>query len=279
MRVQFDVGHPQLVPPGGGEILSATDGRWTEILCDTEELVVSLFRRGAGVEGPDLHVHRAHADGFYVLEGTLVVPLGPDAEPEHVPVGSLALAPPLVVHAFRMDAGDVELLNIHAPGAGFAAYMRGANPDFDQEEPPPDGGRPRADAVAGTGEVLGDRPGLRVALLADEAELGICEVTSSPGGVAPPAHVHERHAESLYVLAGELLLTAAGHEYEAAPGTWVHLPAGVPHTFAVAGETEARFLDLHTPSCGFGDFARALNAARSEADLAAARAAFDQLPA
>jgi quercetin dioxygenase-like cupin family protein len=268
-----------LVPPGGGEILNTAADRWTEILCDTEELVVSLFRRAAGVEGPPLHVHRTHADGFYVLEGALVVPLGPDAEPEHVPAASLALAPTLVVHAFRMDAGDVTLLNIHAPGAGFAAYMRGTNPGFDQEEPPADGGRPRIDAVVGTGDVLVDRPGLRVALLADEAELALCEVTSAPGGVSPPPHVHERHAESFYVLAGELLFTAAGREHPAGPETWVHLPPGVPHTFAVVGDTEARFLDLHAPSCGFGDFVRALHAARSDADVAAARAAFDQLPA
>ncbi|HWG56687.1 MAG TPA: hypothetical protein VNT58_09235 [Gaiellaceae bacterium] len=82
--MELDV-HPRLVRPGDGEVLNDAETRWTEILCNTPELVVSLFRRGAGVDGPELHVHRTHADAFYVLEGALVVPLGPDAEPEHVP--------------------------------------------------------------------------------------------------------------------------------------------------------------------------------------------------
>ena len=101
---------------------------------------------------------------------------------------------------------------------------------------------------------------------------------SDPGAAAPPAHVHDRHAESFYVLEGELLLTVAGQELRAGPGTWAQVPEGVPHTFAVAGDGPARFLDLHTPSCGFGEFTRRLHAARSDEELAEARAAFDQRP-
>ena len=59
----------------------------------------------------------------------------------------------------------------------------------------------------------------------------------------------------------------------------MQVPPGVPHTFAVAGDEPARFLDLHTPSCGYGTFLRALHEARSDGELAAARAAFDQVPA
>jgi hypothetical protein len=56
----------------------------------------------------------------------------------------------------------------------------------------------------------------------------------------------------------------------------VQVPPNVPHTFAVTGSGGARFLDVHTPSCGFGDFVRALHTARDEDELAAARARFDQ---
>ena len=81
------------------------------------------------------------------------------------------------------------------------------------------------------------------------------------------------------MLEGELLLTVGGRELPAGPGTWAQVPEGVPHTFAVAGDAPARFLDLHTPSRGFGEFTRRLHAARSDDELAEARAAFDQRPA
>ena len=47
----------------------------------------------------------------------------------------------------------------------------------------------------------------------------------------------------------------------------------------VTGDDLAHFLDLHVPSCGFGDFVRGLYAAETEDELRAVRAAFDQQPA
>ena len=42
-----------------------------------------------------------------------------------VPAGTLARVPPLVVHGFRNDgAGELRYLNLHAPGVGFAGYLR-----------------------------------------------------------------------------------------------------------------------------------------------------------
>ena len=251
-----------------------------EILSDREELVATWTRFDPHRDGASAHVHRWHNDLFYVLAGELTMLAGPDRTEHGLPPGSLALAPPLVVHGFR-NAADEELryLNFHAPGGGFATYMRGEAPGFDSEDPPADGGRPAADAHLGTGEVLSDRPGLRVALLVDVEEIAIADVLSAPGGVSPPLHYHERHVESFYVLAGELAFTAGDDELAATAGSWVQVPPGVAHTFAPAGSEEARFLNLHTPSCGFGDFLRALHSARGEDELAAARARFDQVPA
>ena len=214
-----------------------------------------------------------------MLEGEFTLLLGPDRGERPVQPGHVVLAPPLVVHGFR-NGSDSELryLNFHAPGGGFASYMRGEEPGFDSEDPPADGGRPVSDAYVGTGEVLSGRPGLHVALLVDVDEIAIAEVHTTDG-VSPPLHVHERHTESFYVLDGEIAFTAGAEVFTAAAGAWVQVPPGVPHTFRPAGSAEARFLDIHTPSCGFGDFVRALHAARSEDELAAARAAFDQAPA
>ena len=225
-------------------------------------------------------MHHRHSDLFYVLEGEFTVLVGPDRTETAIGPGTLALAPPLVVHGFR-NASDSEMryLNFHAPGGGFAPYLRGEQPRFDSEDPPADGGRPVTDAYIGTGEVLADRPGLRVSLLVDVDEIGIAEVASKPEGASPPLHVHRRHSESFYVLAGELTFAVNGSELHAGAGSWVQVPPGAPHTFAATGSEDVRYLNIHTPGCGFGDFVRALNAARDEDELAAARARFDQEPA
>jgi quercetin dioxygenase-like cupin family protein len=118
-----------------------------------------------------------------------------------------------------------------------------------------------------------------VTLLADLEQFGAVEVRSEPGGVAPPLHVHARHAECFFVIEGELTFRLEDRELVAGAGTWVFVPPDVVHTFSVTGETRARFLDIHTPSCGFGAFVRGLQAAESEDELKAVRAAFDQQPA
>jgi quercetin dioxygenase-like cupin family protein len=130
----------------------------------------------------------------------------------------------------------------------------------------------------GAGERIAGEGGLGVTLLADTEHFGAVEVRSEPGGVAPPLHVHAKHAEAFFVLDGELTFRLEDGEHPVGPETWVFVPPGVVHTFSVTGDAPARFLDLHVPSCGFGDFVRGLQAARSEEELKAVRAAFDQQP-
>lgn len=277
-----------LLPPGAGELVGDSRRRRVEILSDGETLNATWTRFGPHTVGADLHVHREHTDLFYVLDGELTLRLGPDDRAVTMPAGTLARVPPLVVHGFRNGSdADVRYLNFHAPGRRFADYLRalrdGRTFSYDQHEPPPDGGRSPVDAVVGGAELLVDQPGLRVALLADVEEIGISEAAIDPGEPSPPSpapHVHRRHVESFYVLSGELAFTAGDRELRAGAGSWVQVPPGVPHTFEVAaGSGTARFLDVHTPSCGYGAFLRALHGARDEDELRAARAAFDQEPA
>jgi mannose-6-phosphate isomerase-like protein (cupin superfamily) len=118
-----------------------------------------------------------------------------------------------------------------------------------------------------------------VTLLIDIEQIGAVEVRSDPycdGG--PPLHAHAKHAEAFFVMDGELTFRLENGERCVGPGTWVLVPPGVVHTFAVTGSERARFLDLHVPSCGFGDAVRGLHAARSEEERKAVRAAFDQHP-
>ena len=78
------------------------------------------------------------------------------------------------------------------------------------------------------------------------------------------------------MLDGELALTVDGGALRAPAGTWVQVPSGAAHAVAPAGTEPVRYLDVHTPSCGFGAYLRALAGGIGEA---VARAGFDQQPA
>jgi mannose-6-phosphate isomerase-like protein (cupin superfamily) len=231
MAVELDVGHPVLLPPRTGEVVGASDEHHRiELLSDRDELHVTWTVFGPRRDGAGAHVHRRHSDLFYVLDGELTILVGPDRAETALPVGTLVLAPPLVVHGFR-NASDAELryLNFHAPGGGFADYLRGVTPGFDSEDPPADGGRPAGDAVvvaAGTTGVLVEQDGIRVAL----RELG--GAGASPGRLI-----------SFYVLEGELVITASGNELRATEGTWVQIPPGLEHALEPTG---ARVLEIQT---------------------------------
>jgi mannose-6-phosphate isomerase-like protein (cupin superfamily) len=273
-----------VIPFGQGELIGDAPHRRVEILSDDETLNATWSRFGPHTVGADLHVHREHTDFFYVLEGELTVRLGLDDEPVAVPAGTLARVPPLVVHGFRnVNDREVRYLNLHAPGLRFTDYLRalrdGRSFSYDQYDPPEDGGRPTSEAVIGDVELVAERPNLRVALLADVEAIGISETRSKPGGPPPPQHVHHRHVESFYVLEGELTFTVGDRELRATIGNWVQVAPGTPHTFALTGSEDVRFLNLHTPSCGYGAFLRGLHGAGTDDELAAVRAAFDQEPA
>jgi quercetin dioxygenase-like cupin family protein len=201
------------------------------MLSDDASLHATWSRFGPRRAGANLHIHHRHSDLFYVLDGELTVKLGPDGDETVAPPGSLARVPPLVVHGFRNGSdAEVRYLNFHTPGEGFADYMRGLS-DFDQDEPPADGGRPHSEATIGSG--------------IDVEEIGIAERSE-----AVPARVHRSHVQSFYVLQGELALSVGDRELRAAAGTWVQVPAGVPHAVE---DGSARYLDIHTPGYGLGE--------------------------
>ena len=142
----------RVVPPGGGEIVGDSPDRRVEILTDRDGLHATWSRFAAGRAGADLHVHHHHTDLFYVLDGELTVLLGPHEVA--VTTGTLVCVPPFVVHGFKNGSDEeVRYLNFHAPGMGFADYMRGLRDgrpvSCDQHEPPPDGGRPPSEVTIG----------------------------------------------------------------------------------------------------------------------------------
>jgi quercetin dioxygenase-like cupin family protein len=222
----------RVIAPREGEVIGDAPDRRVEILSDDDFVHATWSRFGPRRAGANLHIHYHHSDLFYVLEGELTVKLGPEGDETAAPAGTLVHIPALVVHGFRNGSdADVRYLNFHAPGQGFADYMRGLS-DFDQDEPPSDGGRPVSEAAIGDG--------------IDAEEIAIAELTATPDG----AHVHREHVESFYVLEGELVLTVGDRKIRASEGTWLQVPAGVAHAVSASGPV--RYLDVHTPGFGLG---------------------------
>jgi mannose-6-phosphate isomerase-like protein (cupin superfamily) len=190
-----------VVGPGRGEVVGDSPERRVEILSDHTALHATWSRFAPGRDGADLHVHRRHTDVFYVLAGELTLRLGIEDRAVVAPAGSVVRVPPLVVHGFR-NAGSAELryLNFHAPGTGFADYMRGLRDGrrvvYDQEPPPAEGRRPPSEASIGPPPV-------------ESPEITITEVRGVPDDL-----------QFGYVLEGEL------------EGSWIQVEPGEPPPIA-----------------------------------------------
>ena len=219
-----------LIRPGGGEVIGDSPERRVEILSDHPSLHATWSRFGPGREGADLHVHRRHTDLFYVLAGELTVRLGVEGAELVVPAGTVARVPPLVVHGFR-NGSDAEMryLNFHAPGVGFADYMRGLRDGrpltYDQEPPPADGVRPPSEAEVSAPPV-------------DVEAIAIAEVDEVAPGAVPDL-------ASYYVLAGAARFTVDGEDLEAPAGSWVQVPPGTTHR-----ASGGRLLSVRAPATG-----------------------------
>jgi mannose-6-phosphate isomerase-like protein (cupin superfamily) len=73
-------------------------------------------------------------------------------------------------------------------------------------------------------------------------------------GTEPPAHVHARENEFMYILAGKLRVFVEDDTFEIDAGQCVFLPKGRPHAFVIQSP-EIRMLVLITP----GGFMSAIN--------------------
>ncbi len=74
------------------------------------------------------------------------------------------------------------------------------------------------------------------------------ERTLPPGGRKPPAHIHTNCEEAFYVLDGEIEFSVAHETIVGRPGSFVHVPGGVSHTFGNASATTSRLLIIHSPA-------------------------------
>jgi quercetin dioxygenase-like cupin family protein len=258
--MQLDDHRPLLLAPGEGEIVTDRTERTLRILVELEELIVTWFRYEPGEKGPDPHVHHHHTDAFYVFEGEIEVSLGPELQTVRATPGTFAGAPPDVVHTFR-NASDATaiFLNLHVPSMGFGDHIRGKSVDFDQHDPPADGGRPFADAVftgPDNAETL-EHEASRHYVLCDLPQLTAIDMTFRPGFEGVDPHTHADHVDAFYVLEGLVEFRVGDEPRVAGPETFVAAPPGTVHGFGVAAAEPIRLLNLHAPPGGFVDRLRA----------------------
>jgi hypothetical protein len=60
----------------------------------------------------------------------------------------------------------------------------------------------------------------------------------------PPLHIHHREDEILYVLEGEIVVSAGDRTIKGTAGTMVFLPRDVPHSFTIESEQSRMFILL-----------------------------------
>jgi quercetin dioxygenase-like cupin family protein len=259
--VELDAPRTVLLRPGEGETIFDQPERTIRILADRDELALTWFRYEPGQEGPEPHVHRRHTDAFYVLEGELELGLGPEVAQRTGTAGTLAAAPPNVLHTFRNGSdATVVFLNIHAPSMGFAEMLRAARDgreevaeDFDQFEPAADGGRPLADAVLrgpGEGEpiTIGESSAVLKAEGSDvDGFFSLSEITLAPGFRGPALQRNHALVDSFYVLAGTFSLQLGDEQVEAGPGVFGLIGPGKA-TFANRSAEAVRVLNLIAPA-------------------------------
>jgi len=231
--MELDVGQPVVLPPGEGP----------KVLRD--EVTVSILGRSSATP----HVHRQHADAFYVLEGEIEFADTP------LPAGGFGLAPPNVVHWFTNEGARI--LNIHAPGQWWKHRFDGTTDGeiIDSWDPPDDASSGALLVLPDEGERL-EGPNHTMLVKAALPQLCVFEGDLGPGWNGPPAHVHRLHVDSVYVLEGALEIQIGDEPHVVEEGGFAAAPPGVVHTFRNAGDGRARFLNLHAPGVRFDEYLR-----------------------
>jgi quercetin dioxygenase-like cupin family protein len=244
--------------PGEGEALF---GGRIMLRSALEDLTITETWYAQARAGASPHIHREHADSFYVLEGELAFLV--DDEEHTVGPGAFVSAPAGVVHGFR-SLSAARFLNFHTPDGRFAenlrALDRGEAGGFDSFDAEPGSGLPAAAAtLLGPGEGEELRANHRVATIkAGRKELALIEFELEPAFAGPELHSHDDHTDAFYVLGGTAEIQIGSRRATAGAGSFAAAPRGVPHTFT-SGPEGARLLNVHAPSTDFHERLRAMS--------------------
>lgn len=73
------------------------------------------------------------------------------------------------------------------------------------------------------------------------------EAYTAPGAGSPP-HLHRDDEESFYVLEGTYQIVRGTERLTCGPGSFTHVPKGLPHAFTNIGDGPARMIILNWPA-------------------------------
>jgi len=107
------------------------------------------------------------------------------------------------------------------------------------------------------GEEVVTADNVSIKILADLEELSVTFSWYGARRSGASPHIHTRHADSFYVLDGELVFLTADDSVAAPAGSTVVAPPNVVHGFDHERDDEVRFLNFHTPNTGFAESLRA----------------------
>lgn len=71
--------------------------------------------------------------------------------------------------------------------------------------------------------------------------------TVEPGSAVVPLHVHHEHDEAIYVIEGEIEARVGDEAKRLTPGSFLMMPASIPHTWRNAAAEPSRFVCLFSP--------------------------------
>jgi mannose-6-phosphate isomerase-like protein (cupin superfamily) len=113
-----------------------------------------------------------------------------------------------------------------------------------------------APQLLGPGEGETIRPNFEIKV--SRPELVVTESRYRVDQRGPDPHVHHHHADSFWVLEGELVFEVGPQlePHRLGAGGFVLVPPDVLHSFHNPGPAEARFLNLHAPGLGFDEYLR-----------------------
>ena len=131
-----------------GEVIRDVPESTIRILVDDPALTMTWTRYVEGVDGPSPHIHREHADAFFVLSGQLVFLVGPELErveagPEHVRPGAARGGP----HVPQRGPRRGDLAEFPRTLRGFCRVPPQSGHRWDSFDAPADGGRPVSEAL------------------------------------------------------------------------------------------------------------------------------------
>lgn len=222
----------------------------------------------------DSHYHKAHAETFYIISGKVEWTIG--GETHVMGAGDAVHIPPYTVHSVKVLERMHSLMIYQNGGYEEAVAAEGAFTPEQRKDPkiqalltqigdfnrvkgpaaapaPAAGQPPKAVHVFSFGGKRGsfEEPNVENVELVltgvqSEGRLSIIESHWLPGFAAPP-HFHKTHAETFYVLDGQVEWTVGGETRVLKAGDAVHIPPNTMHSVKVVGGGTMHSLMLSDP--------------------------------